>query len=253
MNVNEMRVEVSGEGPPLVLVHGLGGTSNFWQPVLPVLCRRFMVYRPDLPGSGRSPKSDRSTTVAGFVSDLIALFDQAAIERVHLAGHSFGSLVVQHFASMHPDRVIRLALVGPVKAPSESGRVGARDRATKVRREGMAAVADAIVKAATAAVTREQKPVAAAFVRELLMRQDPEGYARTCEALAESTDPDLGRIASPTLLLPGREGAVGTPLMAERLNREIANSVVRVIEGCGHWTAIEQPEETARALDEFFR
>lgn len=252
MNVDGMCVEVSGDGPPLVLVHGLGGTSNFWQPVLSSLNMRFTVYRPDLPGSGRSPKSDHST-VAGFVSNLIALFDHAKIEGAHLAGHSFGSLVVQHVASMYPERVKRLALVGPIKAPTESGRAGARDRAKKVRAEGMAAVADAIVTAATAAVTREQKPVAAAFVRELLMRQDAEGYASTCEALADAIDPDRSRITSPTLLLTGAEDGVGTPATAEQLSREIANSVVKVIKGCGHWTAIEEPEETARALDQFIQ
>ncbi len=247
-----MRVEISGEGPPLLLVHGLGGTSNFWQPIVGPLSRRFTVYRPDLRGSGRSPSAERAT-VAGFVSDLVQILDERGIERADIAGHSFGSLVAQHLASAHPERLAQLALVGPVKAPSEAGRAGARDRAAKVRREGMAAVADSIVSAATAAVTRERSPVAAAFVRELLLRQDPEGYARTCEALAGATDPELHRISAPTLLVTGAQDAVGTPAIAERLGREIANAKVTIIEDCGHWTVIEAPDATLRALDDFFQ
>jgi pimeloyl-ACP methyl ester carboxylesterase len=191
--------------------------------------------------------------VGGFVSDLLNLLDERGIERAGIAAHSFGSLLVQHLASAHPDRVAQLALVGPIKAPGEAGRAGARDRAAKVRREGMGAVADGIVNVATAAATSERKPVAAAFVRELLLRQDPEGYAQTCEALADATDPQLNRISAPTLLLTGAQDAVGTPATAEKLSHELANANVVIIEDCGHWTAIEAPEATLRALDDFFQ
>jgi 3-oxoadipate enol-lactonase len=250
MQMNGMEVEVAGEGPPLVLVHGLGGTGNVWQPHMAALSRRFKVYRPDLRGSGRS-SLPASVSVASLVADLMAILEHEHIERASFAGHSFGALVLQHLAALHPTRVAKLVLVGPVKAPADAGRKGARDRAATVRAEGMVAVADTIAGFATSPTTRESKPAVMALVREFLMRQNVEGYARTCEALAAAEDPDLSHIACPTLIIAGADDAVAPLAVANRLQGEIAASVVEVIEQCGHWTSIEQPERVTAALDRF--
>src|SRR3546814_50892 len=112
----------------------------------------------------------------------------------------------QHPAAAYPQRVDKLALVGPVRAPAEQGRQGSRARAATVRAEGMLAVADTIVGAALCPATLRAKPVTVAFVRELLLRQPARGYAATCEALADACDPDYSRIEAPVLLLTGKIG-----------------------------------------------
>ena len=104
-----------------------------------------------------------------------------------------------------------LVLAGPVHALPEAGRQGVRERAAKVRAEGMADVAEAVLKGATSGDTKANNPVATAFVRELLMRQDADGYARTCEALAAAKAADLERIGCRVLLVTGDEDAVAPP------------------------------------------
>lgn len=250
MLIQGMEVEVAGQGPGLVLVHGLGGTGNVWQPQLALLAQHFTVVRPDLAGAGRSPLSGE-LSVTHFVSDLLAVLDHLGWQDAAFAGHSFGSLILQHLAAAAPRRVRRLALVGPIKALAEAGQKGTRERAAKVRAEGMIAVADAIVAAATAPATKT-KPVACALIREFLMRQNPEGYASTCEALAAAVDPALSRIQCPTLLLTGTDDVIGSPATAARLHGEIANSSVSLIADCGHWATIEQPEMVGAALAGFF-
>jgi 3-oxoadipate enol-lactonase len=254
--INGMEVEKTGSGPALILVHGLGGTGNFWFPQLAALSAAFTVYRPDMRGSGRSPLngSDGGTlTIDQIVADLIGLLDHEKIERAAFAGHSFGSLVVQHLAAKHPDRVTQVVLVGPVRAPADANRQGPRDRAAKVRAEGMIAVADAIVGAALSPATRANKPVAVSFVRELLLRQDPAGYAATCEALANAVEVNYAAIVAPTLLLTGKDDGVGSPATAQALKDLIAGAQITVLEDCGHWTAIEQPERVSEALTGFLK
>jgi 3-oxoadipate enol-lactonase len=245
-----MTVEKAGEGPAVVMVHGLGATGNAWQPQVAALSRRFTLYRPDLPGQGRSPL-EAGVSVASIVTGLVRLLDENKIDKARFVGHSFGTLVLQHLAAAHPQRVEKLVLVGAVRAPAEANRQGPRDRANKVRAEGMASIADAVANFATAPATREHKPAVIALVREFLMRQDPEGYARTCEALASATDANLSAISAPTLFITGADDAVGPPAMVQKLAAEFRNGRFEQLAECGHWPTIEQPERVTALLDQF--
>jgi 3-oxoadipate enol-lactonase len=112
---------------------------------------------------------------------------------VHLAGHSLGTIICQHFAARSPERVASMILVGAFPEPPEAARTALRERAAKARSEGMRGIADAIAAAGTSSDTKVNQPSAVAFVRESLMAQNPEGYARNCEALAD---------AGPQIILP---------------------------------------------------
>jgi pimeloyl-ACP methyl ester carboxylesterase len=249
MVVDGMQVEVAGQGPALVLVHGLGGTGNVWQPQMS-LASRFSVLRPDLPGAGRSAVP-ASASIERFVASLIALLDAQKIERAHFVGHSFGALVLQHLAAAHPDRVDKLALVGAVRAPADANRQGPRDRAAKVRSEGMVSIADAVANAATAPDTRQRKPAVMTLVREFLMRQNAEGYALTCEALSHAVDAPFSRIRAQTLFITGEDDAVAPLAMVRKLAEELPSARVESIAACGHWSPIEQPERVTAALESF--
>ena len=142
--------------------------------------------------------------------------------------------------------------MGPLAEPPEPARAAVRERAALARKEGVAPVADALVQAATSAETRAHQPAAAAFVREILMRQDAEGYARTCEALAAATSADLDKVRCPTLLVTGDEDAVSPPPAVKALGGRIAGARLIVLTGCGHWAPIEKPAQVTAALLNFY-
>jgi pimeloyl-ACP methyl ester carboxylesterase len=248
--IERMAVEVDGTGDALVMLHGLGGTSNVWTPQMPVVGARFRVIRFDLPGSGRSPASS-TLSISSLADAVMRALRVLGVETAHFAGHSMGTIVCQHLAEREPALVRSLALVGPVHALPDAGRQAMRERAARVRAEGMSEVAEAILKAATSGDTKAANPVGMAFIRELLMRQDPEGYARNCEALAGAEGADLERIRCRALLVTGDEDAVAPPsavrAMADRLHD--ARSVV--LSRCGHWTTIERAVEVNNAFREF--
>ena len=248
----ELAVDVTGEGPPVVLVHGLGGTSNFYQPQVAPLAERFRVVRPDTEGSGRSPVTGR-LSIEGFADDLADLVRELGDGPVRVVGHSMATVTVRTLAARYPDLVSHLALLGAVPAPlPDAGRQGQHDRAAKARAEGMAGIADAVMLNATSETTRRDHPATAAAVREMVLRQDPEGYARSCEALAGAQDPGPVRPDLPLLLLTGADDGVGAPAVSRELADAHGSASFEVFDGCGHWTALEKPFEVTEHLLKFF-
>jgi 3-oxoadipate enol-lactonase len=249
-------VEEEGEGDAVVCVHGLGGSSNTFSPLMPALVRQ-RVIRVDMPGSARSARVEGPLTVGRFVETLRSICTRLNVTRAHWVGHSLGTIVCQHLAIAAPKLVRSIALFGPLIAPPEPARVAIRARAAKARGEGPAGmheIALGLLNAAISAETRQRSPLAVAFVRESLMRQDSDGYARTCDALAEADAAPVDRIEAPVLLVTGDEDGVAPPqsvrTFAEKLHAAKSTRVV-VLPRCGHWTPIERPEECAHELRDF--
>ena len=244
--IERLAVEVEGSGPPVVMIHGLGGTSNTFTPQLSVLNRQ-RVIRPDLPGSGRSPGGG-SLSIQRFVDVLARVITVLGAEGALLVGHSLGTIVCQHLAAQHPRLVRSMVLLGPIWEPPSAAREALKQRAAKARAGGMADIADAIVAASTARQTRERQPVTVAFIRESLMRQTPDGYAATCEALAGATAADLARIGCPVWLITGDEDAVAPPSVARTMAERLRRGRVDILNRCGHWTPLEASDEVNRRL-----
>ena len=246
-------VEVDGEGVPVVCIHGLGGSSNNWTPVMRALSG-FKVIRIDLPGSARSGGVPGALSIQRFVDSVVAVCAQLGVASAHFVGHSLGTIVCQHLAVQRSGLVKSLALFGPLACPPDAARPSIHARARKAASEGtigMQAIADAIVGGATSGLTKEMLPVAVAMVRESVMRQDAMGYSRSCEALATATAANLEDITVPTLLVTGDEDAVAPPSSVRDMSRRVTGSSVVVLNRCGHWTTFERPVECANLLLEF--
>jgi pimeloyl-ACP methyl ester carboxylesterase len=253
---DRMVVEDEGEGPVVVCVHGLGGSSNSFSPLIPALARR-RVLRVDLPGSGRSQHAEGALSIERFVEALLSMCNRLGVTRADWIGHSMGTLVCQHVATAQPALVQSLALFGPLLAPTDAARAGLRARAAKARSEGVAGmheITQTLLAAALSSDTRQRLPLAVAFVRESLMRQGGDAYARTCEALAEARAARVETVRAPVLLVTGDEDGVAPPQavrsLAEKLHAA-RSTRVEVLARCGHWTPIERPDECQRALRDF--
>lgn len=242
--------EITGSGEALLLVHGLGGTSNVWLPQARTLSRHFLVVRPELSGSGRAPL-DGSLSTEGLVAELVWLMDELELDSAHLAGHSYGALICQHLAARHPERVDSLFLLGAFREPPDPARRALRERAAKARVEGLADIADEIVEAGTSAETKAARPEVAAFVRELIMRQVPSGYAATCESLADSYAADLAELDCPTLVLTGDEDNTAPPSAALAVAEAIPEAAFEILPRCGHWATLERPREVTSQMVNF--
>src|SRR4051812_12207612 len=102
-----------GEGPALLLLHGLGCDHTTWEPVLDSLARRYTVIAPDLLGHGLSDKPRADYSVGGYANGMRDLLTVLGIDKVTVLGHSFGGGVAIQFAYQFPERTERMVLVAP--------------------------------------------------------------------------------------------------------------------------------------------
>ncbi len=244
--------DCAGSGDAVVMVHGLGGSSNTFQPLMPAL-RNFAVYRPDMPGSGRSPVPLENQSIASFAQAIVNGLKTLGVERAHFVGHSLGTLVCQHIAIEHPTIVRSLALFGALTEPPEPARKGLIERARMARAGQMNVIADQIIANTLSPCTHASKPEVVAYVRKSIMRQNPEGYAKSCEALSKAAAYAVENINVPTLLVAGDTDPVAPPSMSTGLRDRIPDASLTVMERCGHWITLEKAQESSRKLSDFLQ
>ncbi|KAL6230973.1 Alpha/Beta hydrolase protein [Aspergillus navahoensis] len=231
------------KGTLIVLLHGLGGSTETFTPLLPHLHpETYQLVCADLEGLGKTPLSSPAVTlsITRYVDDLESLVAslQGTEEPLLLIGHSLGGIIATQYAARHPKTIRGLALLGTGR--SIANIPPARERmlalAAKTRAKGIQAAAD------TAAISNF--PTTGDFpqelresVREAVAKGDVEGYAKACEAVAalDHVDPDYTRITAPTLLLSGSGDVISPPERSFGLKELIGdNAWVTVLKGVGH-------------------
>lgn len=250
VNGKELAVDEFGEGKALLCVHGLGGTSNFWRPVITAFATTHRVIAPDLPCAGGSA-IDPEMSVGSLAQDLLDLMDQLGLDRVHLVGHSMGTVICQHMAVAAPERISGMVLLGPLAAPPEAARPAIAERARSARSDGMLGIANAIADAALSKETKAENPNAQGFVREMLLRQPAEGYALSCLALSEAQAADAAAIQCPVLLVTGDQDGVAPEANVASLHQSLPHSDMHVLKGCGHWTLTERDADVIPLMRDF--
>ncbi len=109
-----LHYEVAGDGEPLVLLHGLGGSIEDWEYQIPHFARRYRVYAPDLRGFGNTPRGRRKISIPQLAADVRAFVDAMGLQRFKLMGHSMGGAVAQEFTLAQPQRIERLVIANSV-------------------------------------------------------------------------------------------------------------------------------------------
>ena len=108
---HDVTYRMAGDGPTVVLIHGIAGGSTTWRAVMPALAERYTVVAPDLMGHGGSAKPRGDYSLGAYASGIRDLLEVLGIERVTLLGHSLGGGVAMQLAYQFPERAERLVLV----------------------------------------------------------------------------------------------------------------------------------------------
>jgi pimeloyl-ACP methyl ester carboxylesterase len=243
-------------GSPIIFIHGLGGSSESYTPLIASLGleRTHSLHLLDLEGHGLSPTSAASEiSISSYASDCHALAQRAKISGATVVAHSMGCLVALTLALKAPELISKLVLLGPPPTPlPEAARAGSIARAATVRASGMAAVMGAVVKAGTSAKSQSDNPIGIAAVRLSLLSQDPEGYAKGCTALAgASVAIPVAQIKASTLIVTGEEDSVSPPQLCEKYATEIKGAKVHILPQVGHWHVFEDVVAVSKAVSSF--
>lgn len=235
---------------PVVLLHPLGVDHHFWDPVRAALPGHLgPVLAPDLLGHGGAALPEPGAGIEAFADEVEEAL--AGHGPVHLVGVSLGGLVAQVLAARSPGLVERLVLADTVAVYPEPMRAMWRERARVVRDQGVAAVVEAMEALWFSADFREGCADQVSAVRDLLLATDPEGYARTCEALAVAdTTTSVASISAQTLVACGRDDAPPFQASVPWLHEQLPDGRTAWLSG-GHATAYEHPREFAGMLAGF--
>ncbi|MEX2324634.1 MAG: alpha/beta fold hydrolase [Nitriliruptoraceae bacterium] len=239
-----------GEGPPVLFIHGLGGTANIWHGVMQATKQHHHGIAPDLRGHGRSQGKGKFS-IETWSRDIQKLIRHLELPAITIVGHSLGSLVAQHVAQSAPDVVDQLILVGGISYFQPPTADAYRERADLVEANGMDVLVDAWLEGAVSPQTHAAMPGAVGLLREMFLRNDPISYAKSCRALSKAPQIRRDEIGQPTLIVTGAHDR-STPLaMAEELKGSIPVSRVKVLPDVGHWSPVEAPGALAAAILEF--
>lgn len=247
LNGHRASVAENGAGPPLVLVHGLGGTAaEIWKRQIAELAVSYRVIAYDLRGSGSSEVTEGPYSIELLTSDLRALVEVLDLGPVSLVGHSMGGSIVLSYAATYPEDVRALVGVGaPTRLPDEA-RAGLEARAKTVEAEGMDEVAEVVAQNGVSPTFRQQHAAEFDGLVAMLAANDPQGYAAQCRALVGlDLVARLGAITAPVLLISGDHDGVSPPPVTEANAGLVRDGRFELVEDCGHNLTWEKPDALA--------
>ena len=224
---------VIGQGEPLILVHGLSGSTFWWQHNAPILAARYTVYLVDLPGFGamrRSPQRLLLSQAADWLTDWMKM---VGISSAHLVGHSMGGLICIRVAARYPSVVRRLALIAPAGVPSGRTLYGYFFPLLVALRYMSVRFLPILFYDALRAGTTT------------LLRA-------TQDLLTQDVRDDLGSIEAPTLLIWGVYDTLVPPAVGSILRQKIRDARLLIVKRAGHVVMYDRPRECNEALLAFF-
>jgi pimeloyl-ACP methyl ester carboxylesterase len=238
VEVDGLRVnlEQAGHGPPLLLLHGWGGSARSFASLIPVLAGAFSVCAPDFPGFGLSALPPVPWGVADYVTFVRRLLERLQWPRAHLLGHSHGGRVAIALAAERPSTVDRLVLVDSagIRPP----------RTLALRSRGLLARTARRVLGHPLAGVAGRKSLAALYRRLGMTDYASAGPLRATfvKLVNEDLSALLPRIEAPTLVVWGARDTE-TPLwMGLQIARDVPNAKLTVLPGAGHYSYLDAPQ-----------
>ena len=219
-----------GSGPPLVLVHGLAGSTRWWRRNIQALSPHFRVYLVDLPGFGLSGKGKSLEELTGVLPYWL---DIMGLDSVHLVGHSMGGYLTLHLAAMYPDRINRLCLIDSVGVPIRA-RLGN------------------MIGRVLNSIQHSSLTFIPTVISDGLRAGIPHLIDLTKEIVEVDARDLLPKVQATTLILWGTRDVITPPQLGLEMAEKIPNATFRFVPRAGHNAMADRPKLVNEYLLEFF-
>jgi esterase len=252
-----------GSGPPLIILHGLYGSSDNWISIARMVEKNYTVYLPDLRNHGQSPHSDIMNYDA-MRDDLLELADDLKITKFFLAGHSMGGKVAMAFAQMWPERLNGLLIADISPFTNETSvhsyfiqhqsilkailsldlaKISSRAEAESELKKTIESenVRGFILK-------NLQRSTGKIFTWKLNARSLMDNLERIMEGIDRSTVLNLQITGFPVIFLKGSESDYINPADYPDIEKIFPAAEITQIEKASHWLHADQPEHVAKNL-----
>ena len=256
LSLHGTALEISGSGPPVVLLHGVGLNQSIWAAQVKALEADFQVITYDLLGHGRSAAAFTNALLADWVDQLNGVVRDLALEKFALVGFSFGGLIAQAYAAQHPHMIDKLALMSTVYDRSEAERASVWSRLDLARRYGPHAINSAALIRWFSPEFSKAHPEMLNQYEALLRSNDSASFLSAYKCFATADRELVGGLAAfdrPTLVMTGELDTGSTPAMARKLAGVIPRAACSIIAGGRHMMPVELPEEVNSVLRRFLK
>jgi pimeloyl-ACP methyl ester carboxylesterase len=250
--MQDIYIEDTGNGVPLVLVHGFLGSSDMWEPQINYFKKEFRVLTPALPGFGKSNKIKSCNSIECMAKAILDSLKIKKIEKFNLLGHSMGGMIVQEMVKLMGKKILKLICYGTGPTGNIPGRFETiNESREKLRTYGLEFTADRIAKT-------------------WFINGNKAKYFYLCENAGKQTTleaadnglvamknwsgmSNLKNIKNETLIIWGDQDLAYNYEQVETLKNNILNSNLKIINGCSHNVHLEKPEEFNICVGDFLK
>jgi len=247
----EMYYEITGEGDPLLLIHGLGSSTRDWEEQIPVFSEKFQVITIDLRGHGKTDKPKGPYSIKLFAEDIVELLNKLEIKRVNVLGISLGGGVAFQFAVDYPDLVKSLIIVNSTSEVLMDSFKQKREfikRLFIIKLVGMKKMGQVLAPRLFIKPEQEDKRLK---LIERWAENDKKAYLAALKTLKGwSVRENLATILCPTLVI-GSDEDYSPSSVKKEFTSLIPNAKFIEIEDARHAVPIEKPEEFNKIIMEF--
>ena len=248
--MQDIFINDTGKGLPLVLVHGFLGSSDMWKPQINYFNKNYRVLAPALPGFGKSSKVKSCNTIECMARTIIDSLKSKKIEEFNLLGHSMGGMVAQEMVKLSGKKILKLICYGTGPTGNIPGRFETIDESReKLKINGLENTAYRIAKT-------------------WFIEEDKAKYFYLCEQAGKQTSieaadnglvamknwsgiANLKKIKNKTLIIWGDQDKAYNYSQVETLNNNIPKSDLKIIKNCSHNVHLEKPEEFNKTITKF--
>ncbi len=238
----------SGEGLPIVLLHGLALEKSIWKPLVAAYALQARFITPDLRGHGKTSLGQADGTLGQIADDLLAMLDNLELPQVCLLGHSMGGYIALEFASRYPERLASLILLtSNIRADAPEKQKSRLEDAQKALNGGVPAFAVGMAGRLT------KDPFLANQLRAQMETIEPAGLSNILIAIAKRPNQQtlLPKLTVPVLAIAGAEDQISTPAFALEAADLAARGHKLVMPGAGHMPMLENPLALGTAIISF--
>jgi len=252
MTAIEVAHEVTGSGPALYMVHGIGSRKSTWAPIVDRLADRYTCVTYDLRGHGDSPVPAVPYTLDDLVEDLEALRARLGHDRLHVIGHSLGGMIGPAYARSNPERTASIGLISTAAGRTAEDSARVRGVVQRMRDEGIEAVLPTLVDRWYTDDFAAANPDVIRRRIDQVLATPPEVFLSVFDVYATTEmGPWLSEIRRPCLVLTGENDPGCSPRLNRFIDSELPDRRLVILPRLRHSIVVEAADAVGTTIAEF--